>query len=216
MRAIRQGKSPFALPAHADVTAAAKEIERLVGEWQKGMEAAADGKEPAKGTKRAASLLWPSEAEGGEEGPPPAPDFGDVVPPPPAPARDPLRVRFVAADGEYVVLDDDTTWRVAEAARPAAAQWDAGVEVAHLGGRLLREDGSGVRDRRVFGRTGSRIASVESKGAKITLDDGSIWNVPVEDRLETAFWEPSTPVVALAEALLNPERGSKAAARRIR
>jgi hypothetical protein len=226
MRALGGGHSV----TPEQIAQAEREMERVLAELQREVGRKLEGLDgtppartptppaPEKPTTARAKrpLTAPPPAAGAAEAPPPAPDFADAaVPLRPAADATP-RVAFVTSGGEYLVLDDGATFRVGEASRADSVRWKAGQEVASLGERLFREDGARLEVRRVLASAGRSVATVDARGALVTLDDGSAWSVDVADRAEVASWEPSGRVVALSGELLHATRSSRVSAQRVR
>jgi hypothetical protein len=213
-------------PTREQMAEAEREVERMLVELKReigrdlarieGTPPAPPAPEKAATSRAKAPFPAPPSPTGTGEGPARAPDFADTAVPARPVDRTTPRVAFVTSGGEYVVLDDGTTWQVGASSRAGALGWAAGQEVASLGERLFREDGSRLEARRVLARAGRSVASVDAKGSMVTLDDGSVWSVVLEDRPEVALWEPSSRVVALSGELLHATRSARVSAQRVR
>jgi hypothetical protein len=60
------------------------------------------------------------------------------------------------------------------------------------------------------------VESVSSDGQIVKLEDGSIWEVDAVDAIDSAFWLPTTDIVACDDKLINTEDDEIVSATRIR
>ena len=63
-----------------------------------------------------------------------------------------------------------------------------------------------------------QVLRERGSGAILELSDGSLWEIPVYDRYDTGYWLPPYWIIVSADELylINPEKGKKVWASRIR
>lgn len=63
---------------------------------------------------------------------------------------------------------------------------------------------------------GHWVQSVSSDGAIVILEDGSVWEIDPQDRVDTALWLPTTNIVACDDKLIDTDDNEIAEAKRIK
>lgn len=74
----------------------------------------------------------------------------------------------------------------------------------------------GYRGRRSDCETGHWVDSVSNSGEIVKLEDGSIWQVDLVDRIDTMLWLPITDIIVCDDRLINADDNETVQARRLR
>ena len=73
-----------------------------------------------------------------------------------------------------------------------------------------------ARESRSGCENGHWVQSVSSDGSIVILEDSSVWQVNLIDRVDTMLWLPITDITVCGDALVNTEDNEVAEAIRIR
>jgi hypothetical protein len=107
-------------------------------------------------------------------------------------------------------LTADEAKRVEEAERQVAQSRQAMPRTATTRGRPLGGRGASGCD------SGHWVQSVANDGQIVILEDSSVWEIDLVDRVDTMLWLPTTEIVACEDKLINTDDSETAGAVRLR